>query len=92
MSTYIIVRATQEEARKDASTYNPTESIKITQIKKQPNIPQALARIKIRKKIQNTSRPRPSHSKDDSYRNIGESPERSKKQYKKGPKQLESRE
>ena len=28
MSTYIIVRATQEEAIKDASTSNPTESLK----------------------------------------------------------------
>ena len=50
MSTYIIVRATQEEEIKNTSAYNPNESRKEAQINLQPSKPQARARIKIRKK------------------------------------------
>ena len=50
ISTYIMVRATQEEEIKITSAYNPKESQKETQINLQPSKPQTMARIKIRKK------------------------------------------
>ena len=50
MSTYIVVRATQEEETKNTSAYNPNESRQNAQISLQPSKPQAMARIKIRKK------------------------------------------
>ena len=50
MSTYIVVRATQEEETKNTSAQNQNESRQHAQISLQPSKPQATARIKIRKK------------------------------------------